>query len=46
MELDLMNRYFFFGPSHGTGKNVIIYGVDMSLSAKIDNNKKRYLNSW
>ena len=31
---------FFSHPSGGTGKNVIIFGVDMSSSTKIDNRKK------
>ena len=30
-------------PSGGTGKNVIIFGVDMSSSTKIENNKKYIL---
>ena len=29
----------------GTGRNVIIFGVDMSLSTKIDNKKKMF-RSW
>ena len=32
-------------PSGGTGRNVIIFGVDMSLPVKIDN-RKIYFNSW
>ena len=32
---------FSFG--NGVGKNVIIFGVDMSLSTKIDNSKKDIL---
>ena len=35
---------FSFG--NETGKNVIIFGVDMSSSTKIDNKKKRHFNSW
>ena len=31
---------FFSYPSGGTGKNVIIFGEDMSSSTKIDNRKK------
>ena len=30
-------------PSGGTGKNVIIFGADMSSSTKIENNKKYIL---
>ena len=28
------------------GRNVIVFGVDMSSSRKIDNRKKRHFNSW
>ena len=34
---------FFSHPGGGTGKNVIIFGVDMSLSTKIDNKGKDIL---
>ena len=34
---------FFSQPSGENGKNVIIFGVDMSLSTKIDNRKKYIL---
>ena len=34
---------FFAHPNGGTGKNVIIFGVDMSSSTKIDNKKKDIL---
>ena len=30
---------FFSDSSGGTGRNVIIFGVDMSLSTKLDNRK-------
>ena len=30
---------FFSHPSGGTGKNIIIFGVDMSSSTKTDNKK-------
>ena len=33
----------FSHPSGGTGKNVIIFGVDMSSTTKIDNRKKDIL---
>ena len=36
---------FFSNPSGGTSKNVIIFGVDMSSSTKIDNRKKRCFTS-
>ena len=36
----------FSHPSGRTGRNVIIFGVDMSSSKKIDSRKKRYFNSW
>ena len=32
-------------PSDGFDQNVLIFGVDMSFSAHIDN-KKRHFNSW
>ena len=35
----------FSHPIGGTGRNVIIFGVDMSASTKIDNRKK-YFNSY
>ena len=34
---------FFLHHSGGTGRNVIIFGVDMSSSTKIDNRKKDFL---
>ena len=34
---------FFSHPSGGTGRNVIIFGVDMSSSTKINNRKKDIL---
>ena len=34
---------FFSHPSGGTGRNVIMFGVDMSSSTKIDNGKKDIL---
>ena len=34
---------FFSYPSGGASRNVIIFGVDMSSSTKIDNNKKDIL---
>ena len=38
------NRYRFYShPSGGTGRNVIIFGVDMSSSTTIDNRKKDIL---
>ena len=36
--------HFFSHPSGGTRRNVIIFGVDMSSSTKIDSRKKRYFN--
>ena len=35
---------FYSHPSEGTGRNVIIFGVDMSSSTKINNRKKSYFN--
>ena len=40
MVLDLIDIDFFWHPSSRTGRNVIIFGVDMSSSTKIDNRKK------
>ena len=38
------DRYGFYShPSGGTERNVIIFGVDMSSSIKIDNSKKDIL---
>ena len=38
------DRHWSFSfPGTGLGKNVIIFGVDMSLSTKIDNTKKDIL---
>ena len=34
---------FFSHPGGGTGRNIIIFGVDMSSSTKIDNRKKDIL---
>ena len=39
------NHGSFSFPGTGLGRNVIIFGVDMSSSTKIDN-KKGYFNSW
>ena len=36
-------HWFFPQPSGGTGRNAIIFGVDMSSSTKIDNRKKDIL---
>ena len=43
MELDLIEKDFFSHPSGGTGRNVIIFGVDMSSSPHIDNKGKNIL---
>ena len=37
---------FFSHPSRGTGRNILIFGVDMSSSTKIVDRKKRHFNSW
>ena len=41
-------RSSFSFPGGGYGQNVLIFGVDMSSSAHVDNNnnKKRYISSW
>ena len=43
IELDLIDMGFFSSPGIGLGRNVIIFGVDMSSSIKIDNRKKDIL---
>ena len=35
-------KWFFSHPSGETGKNVIIFGRDMSSTTKIDNRKKTF----
>ena len=42
MELDLIEDQFFHFPT-GNGQNVLIFGVDTSSSAHIDNKKKDIL---
>ena len=41
--IEFDRKEFFSHPSGGTGRNVIIFGVDMSSSTKIDNKKKDVL---
>ena len=41
MALDLIEKYFF-SVGNGVGKNVIIFGVDMSSSPDIGNKKKKF----
>ena len=41
--MNLIDIIFFGQPSSGTGRNVIIFGVDMSSSTKTDNGKKDIL---
>ena len=41
---DRHGRFSF--PGTGLGWNVIIFGVDMGSSIRVDNRKKRYFNSW
>ena len=43
MVLDLIEKNFFTHPSGGTGKNIIIFGVDMSSTTKNNNRKKDIL---
>ena len=43
MVLSFIDMDFFQHPSGGTGTNVIIFGVDMSSSTKIDNSEKDIL---
>ena len=37
---------FSFSGGHGIGKSVIIFGVDNSLSAHVDNKSKHILILW
>ena len=46
VELDKTGYGFFLHLSGGTSRNVIILGVDMSSSTKIDNRGKNYFNFW
>ena len=36
----------FSFPGTGLGRNVFIFGVNMSSSTKIDHRKRAYFNSW
>ena len=44
MVLELIEKWKSVG--NGVGRNVIIFGVDVSSSPHIDNKKKKYFNSW
>ena len=44
--LDDARESFFLSNGTWFGKNIIIYGVDLSSTVHVDNRKKRYLNSW
>ena len=43
MQLDFIEKQFFSFPDNRIGQTVIIFGVDMSSSAHIDNKKKDIL---
>ena len=43
MVLDLIEDQAFSFPGGGFGQNVLIFGVGMSYSSHIDNNKKNIL---
>ena len=43
MELDLLHMVLFSRLSSGTGRNIIIFGVDMCSFLKIANRKKGIL---
>ena len=43
MELDLIEKDFLSHPSGRTGRNVIIFGLDMCSSTKINNRKRDIL---
>ena len=42
MELDLIEKENFSFSGSGCGENLLIFGVDMSISVHIDNKKKIY----
>ena len=44
--LDDACESFLLSDATWFGKNIIIYGVDLSSTVHVDNRKKRYLNSW
>ena len=44
--LDDARESFLLSDGTWFGKNIIIYGVDLSSTVHVDNRKKRYLNSW
>ena len=44
IEFDSRSEFLFTDGSYG--KNVIIFGADMSSSVHVDNKGKRYFNSW
>ena len=46
LDMVFLDRNTSFSVGNEIGKNVIIFGVDMSSSIKIDNRKKRHFNSW
>ena len=46
IKLRLIDMDCFHHRSGGTGRNVIIFGVDVSSSIKIDSRKKDILISW
>ena len=46
MLFDLIETNTYFSVGNEIGKNVIIFGVDMSSSTKIDSRKKIHFNSW
>ena len=40
------NRRGTFSVGNGFGRNVIIFGADMSFSVHFDKKEKRYFNFW
>ena len=38
--MNMIDMDYFSHPSGGSGRNVIIFGVDMSSSTKVNNSKK------
>ena len=44
-EIGFNRKSVFSFPNSGFGRNVVVFGVDMSFSVHFDN-KKRHFNSW
>ena len=45
-EIEFDRRSSFSFPGSGFGQNVVLFGLDMSFSAHINNKRKRHISSW